>query len=447
MGKKKAALEADIAATCEDDGIEVDAREKKRLKKEKKNAIEVDEVVEKKKKKTKSSACEVEDDTTEQKKEKKKKEASIVDDEEAAAIAKAERKRLKKEQRLAAAKEEENANQEAEARAEKKRKKQEVKEEKVPEAMEESEDELIIKSGKQAAVSSSAPGAADVAPSPEATFTVFVGGLPSHVDETKIRKDFSECGKITNIILARWPEDGSSKGIAFITFAEESAMKACIEWNGEYYENKPLRIERKEGVDKPKKVDMGKGGQRGFKPDNCMSVAVLDMSRQTTEDDLWSYFEDCGTITSVKILKHRETYESRGIAFITFDDTSSTDKAVKLSGKLITGKIVRVEYAAPKNDVKGKGNGKAAAPVGTRPEGCSSVVVSNLSMSTSEDDLWDLVRDCKSASNVSILIDKVTWASKGIAFIDFDEASDTDVAVKLSGTEVGGQAVSIRYKV
>lgn len=422
------------ASACDDEDAEV---EKKRLKKEKKAAKDVQ--------------CETD---ASEKKQKKNKVTAALDhfDDEAAALAKAEKKRLKKERKAELSHVEEAPPQDdAEAKAEKKRRKQEKAAAKLAEVAEESEDELIIHNGKQPNKEEvgieKVQLTSDVTPSPETSFTVFVGGLPSHVDEAYIRRDFSECGKITNIILARWPEDGSSKGIAFITFASESAMKTCITWNGEYYENKPLRIERKEGLDKPKKVDMGKGGQRGHKPDNCMSVAVLDMSKQTIEDDLWTFFENCGTITSVKILKHRQTYESRGIAFVTFDDTSGTDKAVKLNGKLVSGKSVRVEYAAPKNDVGGgKGSGKTAG-ADTRPEGCSSVVVSNLSPATSEDDLWNLVRDCKSANNVSILIDKLTWASKGIAFIDFDEPADTDIAVKLSGTELGGKALSIRYKV
>lgn len=450
---KRTATEAGSAVVCEDDAVAA-VSEKKRLKKEKKMALAAAAAVAEKTKKKKASACDDADVDTEEvaamkRKEKKAKDTSVLDDDEAAALAKAERKRLKKEKKLASLQvEEETICKDPEAKTEKKRKKDE-KEATIPAVtMEESDDELIIKNGRQASTASNKPAPVDDAIQISGTtFVVFVGGLPSHVDEAQIKRDFSECGKITDIILARWPEDGSSKGIAFITFSDESAMNACIAWNGEYYENKPLRIERKEGPDKPKKVDMGKGGQRGYKPDNCMTVAVLDMSRQTTEDDIWSFFEDCGSITVVKILKHRETYESRGIAFVTFDNTSGTDKAVKLSGKLISGKIVRVEYAAPKNDIsRGKGKGKASE-LDSRPEGCSSVVVSNLSMSTSEDDLWNLVKDCKSANNVSILVDKMTWASKGIAFIDFDEPSDTDIAVKLSGTELGGQTVSVRYKV
>jgi len=148
-------------------------------------------------------------------------------------------------------------------------------------------------------------------------------------------------------------------------------------------------------------------------------------------------------------LKHRETYESRGIAFVTFEDTESTDKAVKLSGKRIGSRTVRVEFSAPKNDVAGKGKGGKGKGKGgpqEKPEGCMSVVVDNLSTNASEDDLWALFRDCSSVNNITIMRDKETWLSKGLAFVDFDETDDTDAAVKLSGEKIHEQAVTIRFK-
>jgi len=149
----------------------------------------------------------------------------------------------------------------------------------------------------------------------------------------------------------------------------------------------------------------------------------------------------------VKILKHRETFESRGIAFISFEDTGSTDKAVLLSGKVLLDKTVHVEFAAPKNDKgNGRGTGKGKGGLREKPEGCTTVVIRNLSLNASEDDIWRLIKPCSSASSVSILMDKDTWTSKGVAFVDFDDTKDTEIAVKLSGKEVRGQPVSIDFK-
>merc|ERR1740130_1270027 len=78
-------------------------------------------------------------------------------------------------------------------------------------------------------------------------FTAFVGGLRSHVDEDKIWTDFAECGTVKEVILSRWPEDNSSKGMAFITFETKAALDKCLAWHQTTYESASIRVERKVG--------------------------------------------------------------------------------------------------------------------------------------------------------------------------------------------------------
>merc|ERR1711964_559543 len=82
-----------------------------------------------------------------------------------------------------------------------------------------------------------------------------------------------------------------------------------------------------------------------------------------------------------------------------------------------------------------------------KPDGCKSVVVKSLSPNVMDDDLWTLFEDCGSLSNVKVLTDRDTGASKGIAFVDFEESDDTDKAVKKSNTELKGQAIFVTYNV
>ena len=62
---------------------------------------------------------------------------------------------------------------------------------------------------------------------------------------------------------------------------------------------------------------------------------IAKLSKETTEDSLWELFKDCGTISAVKLVKDRETWESRGIAFIDFEQTEATDAAVKMTGQRV----------------------------------------------------------------------------------------------------------------
>eukprot|EP00746_Dinoflagellata_sp_MGD_P032489 gnl/MRDRNA2_/MRDRNA2_17734_c0_seq1.p1 gnl/MRDRNA2_/MRDRNA2_17734_c0~~gnl/MRDRNA2_/MRDRNA2_17734_c0_seq1.p1 ORF type:complete len:381 (+),score=123.11 gnl/MRDRNA2_/MRDRNA2_17734_c0_seq1:50-1144(+) len=71
--------------------------------------------------------------------------------------------------------------------------------------------------------------------------TVFVGGLPYHVSEEKLRKDFSKRDEIQRLDMPV-KDDGTYKGIAFITYKSEKGMKAALKFNGKEYEGRFLRV-------------------------------------------------------------------------------------------------------------------------------------------------------------------------------------------------------------
>jgi len=83
---------------------------------------------------------------------------------------------------------------------------------------------------------------------------------------------------------------------------------------------------------------------------------VMQLSQAIEEDDLWEIFEDCGTVSKVKLLYDRDTNASRGMAFVDFEETEATDKAVKMTDKEIKGKAIYVKYNTPR-EPKGKGKG------------------------------------------------------------------------------------------
>merc|ERR1712139_309500 len=103
---------------------------------------------------------------------------------------------------------------------------------------------------------------------------------------------------------------------------------------------KTIRIEKS----KPPKKDVGRGGQHGDKPSGCLTVVVLQLHEEANEEDLHRFFAKCGNITSLKILRHRDTKESRGIAFVDFETTEMTDEAVMRNGDRIRGKDCIIQW-------------------------------------------------------------------------------------------------------
>merc|ERR1719169_380223 len=152
--------------------------------------------------------------------------------------------------------------------------------------------------------------------------------------------------------------------MAFITFETKAGMDAALEWNETDLEGRNIRVEAAQNRTGQPSKGKGKGkGGPGEKPEGCLAVMVHQLSDAVEEDDLWEIFEDCGTVSKVKLLYDRETNASRGLAFIDFEETESTDKAVKMTdqegkgkdgkGK-VKGKKIFVKYNAPREE-KGKG--------------------------------------------------------------------------------------------
>ena len=50
------------------------------------------------------------------------------------------------------------------------------------------------------------------------------------------------------------------------------------------------------------------------------------------------YFEQCGEISSVKIIMDREKNQSKGFGYISFDDDASVTNAIKLAGSELDGR-------------------------------------------------------------------------------------------------------------
>jgi RNA recognition motif-containing protein len=55
-----------------------------------------------------------------------------------------------------------------------------------------------------------------------------------------------------------------------------------------------------------------------FREENAKKVYVGGIPYYSTEDDIKSFFEGCGTITEIDCMKFPETGKFRGIAILTF---------------------------------------------------------------------------------------------------------------------------------
>jgi RNA recognition motif-containing protein len=80
---------------------------------------------------------------------------------------------------------------------------------------------------------------------------------------------------------------------------------------------------------------------------------VGNLSHETTEDDLRLLFSDAGTVTSIALIKDRDSGRSKGFAFVEMSSQSEAEQAVKnLDGKALGNREIKVNKARPPEEKK-----------------------------------------------------------------------------------------------
>lgn len=92
------------------------------------------------------------------------------------------------------------------------------------------------------------------------------------------------------------------------------------------------------------KYSADKGEARPFSnaADGC-TVFVRSLSYDTTEDSIREFFSECGGLSSVRLGKDAEGY-SKGFAFVEFESSEFSAKAVALSGSELDGRSLFIDY-------------------------------------------------------------------------------------------------------
>ena len=78
---------------------------------------------------------------------------------------------------------------------------------------------------------------------------------------------------------------------------------------------------------------------------------VGNLARSTTQDELNTLFTQAGPVTSVEIIKDRDTGESKGFGFITMNDQADADKAISMfNAYSLAEKELKVNIAKPRTE-------------------------------------------------------------------------------------------------
>ena len=83
---------------------------------------------------------------------------------------------------------------------------------------------------------------------------------------------------------------------------------------------------------------------------------VGNLSYDTTEDDLRTYFAQAGTVNEVALIKDRDSGKSKGFAFVTMSSQDEANKAIEqFNGKTLGSRELTVNVARPREERSGGG--------------------------------------------------------------------------------------------
>lgn len=96
-----------------------------------------------------------------------------------------------------------------------------------------------------------------------------------------------------------------------------------------------------------------------------VKLYVGNLDYATTEDDLRTLFAQAGNVTSVALIKDRDSGQSKGFAFITMGTQSEAQKAITMfNAYSINARTLTVNVAKPREDRGGGGGGGAGSRYG-----------------------------------------------------------------------------------
>jgi cold-inducible RNA-binding protein len=87
-------------------------------------------------------------------------------------------------------------------------------------------------------------------------------------------------------------------------------------------------------------------------------IYVGNLSYETTEDDLRTLFAQAGTVSSVALIKDRDTGQSKGFAFVEMSNQSEAEKAIQtFNGYTLSNRPLKVNLARPREERSFGGGG------------------------------------------------------------------------------------------
>ena len=166
--------------------------------------------------------------------------------------------------------------------------------------------------------------------------------------------------------------------------------------------------------------------------ENKTNLIINYLPQTYTDEEMYTLFSTIGEVVNCKIIRDKTTGYSYGFGFVEFANPGDAMNAISsLNGCEIGNKQLKVALARPPGE-----NTKGA-----------NLYVRNVPHNYNEHSLRDLFAQYGSIIQCRILTDQITKASKGVAFVLFDNRECAEIALKeMNGQTPHGGAAPLAIK-
>jgi nucleolin len=195
---------------------------------------------------------------------------------------------------------------------------------------------------------------------------LFVRNLSWSVTEDDLYELFGQAGTVNYVKIPTRREDGKPRGFAFIEMGSpEEAQQAIRQCNGTALYNRDIVVDFQDETKGGDAAGGGGGYGASAPPAKNAKLFVRNVAYSVTDGDLERYFQQAGSIVSVKIPTDRETGESKGFAFIEMASADEAENAItQLNNSALGGKAIIIEYQDPNRSRSGGGRPAGAGAGG-----------------------------------------------------------------------------------
>jgi len=170
---------------------------------------------------------------------------------------------------------------------------------------------------------------------------IFIKNLDKSIDNKALYDTFSAFGNILSCKIAM--DENGSKGYGFVHFETEEAARNSIEKvNGMLLNGKKVFVGR--FMTRRERYEV-----MGDRAKKFTNVYVKNFGDGLDDEKLRTLFEQCGVVSSCKVMVDDSMGKSRGFGFVSYDDHEAASKAVdQLNGKELDGHTIYVGRAQKK---------------------------------------------------------------------------------------------------